>query len=209
MVAKQETAEQKLLKMIEASAAKKSPTSELQTEQKVKTKISFLALTKRVNLVLIVLVLIIGFELVRGISAGTHSLSQKLQLMPNVKSSSANAQHSSYADIQQLAFYVAPVEERNIFQPYTAKSRTTTVQVTEDIKEIVALTENYKLVGVAWLDKIETASVMIEDTEKEITYFLQKGEKIGDIIVKTIYADSALLGYENEEMIIRYDKSQM
>ncbi|MCD4780410.1 MAG: hypothetical protein K8S27_07685 [Candidatus Omnitrophica bacterium] len=209
MVAKQETAEQKLLKMIEASAAKKSPTPEVQVEQKVKKKISFLTLIKRINLVLIIIVLFVGFELFRGINAGTQLLSRKLQLTATVKASSANLHQSNYVDIQQLAFYVAPVEERNIFQPYQEKSRTATDQSVEDIKKIVLLSENYRLVGVAWLDKIETASVMIEDTEKEITYFLHKGEKIGDIIVKTIYADSALLGYENEEMIIRYDKSQM
>ena len=86
-----------------------------------------------------------------------------------------------------------------------------TVNVSKENRRVAQETKNLRLVGISWLDTVETASVMIEDTEKEVTYFLKEGEKIGnsDIVIKTIYAESTKLGYEDEEIIITYDETKM
>ena len=120
------------------------------------------------------------------------------------------SEESLIPKVQAVSYYASEVKRRNIFQPYEEK--TTTGVVTTGISKdspIVRKTKNLRLVGISWLDTVESASAMIEDTEKNMTYFLKKGEKMGDIIVKTIYADSVALGYENEEIIIKYDKSKM
>ena len=92
-------------------------------------------------------------------------------------------------------------------EPFVPETKS--VETAPENRKIVLLTKTFKLVGIAWLDTIDSASVMIEDTDKNVTYFLKQGEKIGDIIVKTIYADGAVLGYENEEMILKYDKTRL
>jgi hypothetical protein len=61
----------------------------------------------------------------------------------------------------------------------------------------------YKLVGIAWLDLPETASVMINDTKKNKILFLKKGEQLEGITVKTIYTDRAVFSRDNEETTIK------
>ena len=61
----------------------------------------------------------------------------------------------------------------------------------------------YKLVGVAWLDVPESATVMLEDTGKHETHFLKEGDKIEDVKVKTIYTDRVVFSYANEEITIK------
>ena len=61
----------------------------------------------------------------------------------------------------------------------------------------------YKIVGIAWLDVPESATVMLEDTTTRMTRFLKEGDKIEDVIVKTIYTDRVVVGYANEEIVIK------
>lgn len=202
-----ETAEQKLLKMIEASAGPSLVPS--RAKQKVAKRRGLLAMLRVVNKVLIVGVFVSLFFLVSEVAMGARLLNKKIKF----DSVNASGRKNYSVDdliptVQSAAYYMAGVKKRNIFVPYEEK-KAVDVVITEKNRRISEVTENLRLVGISWLDRIDTASVMIEDTEKKITYFLQKGEKLGDIIVKTIYADSAVLGYENEETTIQYDKSQM
>ncbi|MBU0468685.1 MAG: hypothetical protein KKF78_05910 [Candidatus Omnitrophica bacterium] len=202
-----ETAEQKLLKMIEASAGHSSLPA--QSKQKVAKRRSVLAMVTVMNKILVVSIFVSLFFLLAEVAAGTSLLNKKFKFDAGQTSG-----QRTYGDgdliqpTQSISYYLAGVNKRNIFVPYEEK-KSNAVVVTEKNRKISEVTASLRLVGVSWLDRIDTASVMIEDTEKKITYFLQKGEKLGDIIVKTIYADSAVLGYENEETTIKYDKSQM
>ena len=95
-------------------------------------------------------------------------------------------------------YYLQIINERNIFKPYVAK----TVQKAA-VRGLVQLMSKYKLVGISWLDLPETASVMIEDIQKNETFFLKQGEQLEGVTVKAIYTDRAVFSHENEETTIK------
>ena len=134
---------------------------------------------------------------------GMKSLERKIDFPvdPNVSKNLINI----IPPVKDLASYLSPLEARNIFQPLEKK---TAVEEKQDVppapaKKIAALTEKLKLVGVSWLDSPETASVMIEDSESGITYFVRQGEKVKDLTVKNIYTDRVVLTFEGEEITIK------
>lgn len=206
-MAQKETAEQKLLKMIEASSG--GAVTGAKTQQKVAKKQNILTIIKTSNLVLLFVGIGSVLLVLNEINSGTRRLGGRVQF--SVEGGAVKRvmnPESLVPAVQRLSFYLTGVNRRNIFLPFeevaakTGSENGKNLKASEEIKKL-------KLVGVSWLDSVDSASIMIEDTEKQTTYFLKKGEKLGDIIVKTIYADSALLGYDNEEIILKYDKSQM
>ena len=202
-----ETAEQKLLKMIETSSGTQSPA--IKAEQKVIKKQSFLAVLKTVNNILVAGVVMTGIFFANEIRVGMSLLNRDVHFSTDQKVSKQTLTMDTLVpNIQNISFYLANIKQRNIFQPFDTE-KIKTVDSSASNRRIVQQTRSLRLVGISWLNSVDSASAMIEDVEKKETYFVQKGEKIGDVVVKTIYADSAVLGYENEEMIIKYDKPQM
>ena len=202
-----ETAEQKLLKMLEASAGPGVVANK--TEEKVVKKRTLLTIVKISNKVLLASVILACLCLVAEIGSGIRLLNSSIEFSLDESAVKRDINPAELIPVMQsLSAYLAPVEARNFFRPYEAPKSSSVEVVTEKNRAVVEKTKHLRLVGISWLDKVDTASVMLEDKEKDVTYFLKKGEKIGDIIVKTIYADSAVLGYKNEEMIIKYDKPQ-
>jgi len=203
---KKETAEQKLLKMIEASSSDGSASSK--TRQKVSKKQDLLTILKTVNKFMLVGVIIVGVMVALEVKSGMDLMGQGINITSGSKKVFSGPKNSLLPTTQNLPYYMAGVNRRNIFQPYEAEAVTVNSQ-SQDQMNISLQTQNLKLVGISWLDHVDTASALIEDTDKQITYFLKKGQKIGDIEVTTIYADSVELGFENEEMILKYEKPQM
>jgi len=202
MVKKKETAEQKLLKMIEAGGAST-------TEKKSSKKVNVLSLVKVINKFFVIGIVAAVLLLVYEVQFGLALVNKNVSFDSPRSASSRTVEVSNLIPtIQRISFYLSNVKRRNFFKPYEAIVKNSP-DASENNRLIARATADLKLVGVSWMDAVATASIMVEDKGKDVTYFLKKGEKIGNIVVKTIYADSAVLGYENEEIIIRYDKSQM
>jgi len=201
---KKESAEQKLLKMIEASSGVSAQSTEIKKVDKNKSTI---ALVKSINFGLLIMIFVALLFLGNEVRAGIKGLNQEISFSEfSDRPVRVDGVSEVGGSVHDKSFYLVGVNDRNIFQPFVVPEKQIGDMLTKN-RKILQKTANLRLVGIAWLDTVDSASVMIEDTEKGKTYFLKKGQKIGDIIVKTIYADSAVLGYEDEEIVIRYEKN--
>lgn len=200
---KEQTAEQKLLKMIEDNSA--STGSSVFNGESAGVSPSLIGTVRLANKFLllgsIVAVLFFAYSVKIGLDVANRDVTVEADSLAGQFSSE---NQSVLPIIQRLSFYLASIQQRDIFQPYETPRASGTKEV--ENRRLAKAIESYKLVGIAWFETVDTASVMIEDTRNNVTYFLKKGENLGNINVKTIYADGALLGQENEEIMIRYDK---
>lgn len=193
-----ETAEQKLLKILESG---KSPSSNAGVAAvKVKApqrqfQFSVQALNGLLVLVIVGCLAVLGYE----ISAGNQLLHKQVDFdLSGAGPFSGDVEMPKPHDI---SYYAQKIGTRNIFKPYE-KEQSDKVSVASK-PNLTKKLSKYKLVGVAWLDLPESASVMVEDTTTGMTYFLREGEKLDDVTIKTIYTDRAVFGYENEEITIK------
>ena len=200
-MAKKETAEEKLLKIIEATKkAKGGASSGAESSALVKTSKSKLFISVRqLNAVLIAAVLAGFLFLIYEVQSGVSSLNEDVSISVDAVTPKENV-NILVPQMKSVAYYLDRIVARNIFQPYDKKA---VEQGAAGQVGIQAKMSKYKLVGVAWLDVPESATVMIEDVARKETRFLREGDKIEDVKVKTIYTDRVVFSYANEEITIK------
>lgn len=186
-----ETAEQKLLKMLQKTGAPSSSAN-----PSPKKKFSFTFSMRALNQALMLGILLCAAALVYEMRSGVALINKELDFSDEAKTSKAIAAIALPSG-KSVKYYLDKVNTRNIFRPYEAQAKAPGAQ------GLAQRLAKYKLVGVAWLDLPETASIMIEDTAAKTTYFLKQGEQLEGVTVKTIYTDRVAFSYENEEIIIK------
>ena len=191
-----ESAEQKLLKALQKKSEKSSSADVKQVAVKKNFKISFsiFSLNKILLVGIFVCVAILAFQL----STGMDLLKKKVNFANEVKVP-AISEDVNLPQTKDVKFYVDSFGNRNIFKPYDI-SLGKAAQAHPNLSKRLA---KYKLVGLAWLDLPESASIMIEDSQSKTTYFLKNGEQLEGVTVKTIYTDRVVFSYENEETTIK------
>jgi len=188
------SAEEKMLKILE-----KTQTASKPRVSKAVNKKTFNIGLKQINpLLILVVICSIGY-LVYQIQQGMQLLETEVVVEPNNHFSSSDVV-LSIPRAKSVEFYLSQLDQRNIFVPYEEKVAGEAVASSDGLAVRMA---KYKLVGVAWLDLPESASIMLEDSESGLTHFLREGEKIEDVTVKTIYVDRVVFSYENEEIVFK------
>ena len=203
-MAKKETAEEKLLKIIEATKkAKAAPSSVTPAAPMALAKPSaHLSISvQQINAVLMVGVLasllFLGYEVKNGLALLGESVS--ISVDTKIPKDSLNL---LIPQLKGISYYLDKATARNLFKPYEAPEASAT-SATSTRVALEKKMAKYKLVGIAWLDVPESATVMLEDAATHMTHFLKEGDKIEDVTVKTIYTDRVVFSYANEEIITK------
>ncbi len=208
-MAKKESAEEKLLKIIEA--AKKAKAASSVAPSAAPSGAPAMALAKhspkfsisiqQINVVLIIGVLASLFFLGYEVKNGLTLLEQAANISVDTKTSKESL-NLLIPQVKSISYYLDKAGSRNIFRPYEQQV-VEGVTVTSAKAALEKKMSKYKLVGIAWLDVPESATVMLEDTSTHMTHFLKEGDKIEEVTVKTIYTDRVVFSYANEEIITK------
>jgi len=190
-----ESAEEKLLKMMQKTSPSVAGKSSAGASPKKKFKFSFSI--GIVNTVLFLGIIACLIYLVLEMRSGFSLISQAVEF-PSESKTGSTLSDIALPSAQNADYYLQQINERDIFKPYVPKTVAKAAA-----QGLVQEMSRFKLVGIAWLDLPETASVMIEDTQKNETYFLKQGEQLEGVTVKTIYTDRAVFSHENEETTIK------
>jgi hypothetical protein len=201
-MAKKETAEEKLLKIIEATKKAKGGAAgaPVVVAAPKPSGLQVVFSPRNINMVLIAAVLAGFLFLVYQIKTGISLLNEEVSISAD-GSLPSNLAAASLPQTKDVVYYIDKVSSRNIFQPYEKKTDTAAAPAGDTA--LKSRISKYKLVGVAWLDVPESATVMLENTTTHETRFLREGEKIDDVTVKTIFTDRVVFSYANEEITVK------
>jgi hypothetical protein len=156
---------------------------------------------KQINTFLLAVVLSVCVFLAVTIVSGVRSSDAKIDFQ--VTATTVGGAPSVSPPLSKGREYLTKItEQRNIFSP--AEEKTVEQQAgTVERQRIVDKTKDLRLVGISWPENAETATAMIEDKQTLITYFLKQGEEINGVRIQNIYADRVVLGFQGETLILK------
>ena len=114
---------------------------------------------------------------------------------------------TSFTGTQELSFlkkaasyYFEKVRERDIFKMGAKKPTTAATSPKGPSSRIIEATQHLKLVGISWSNDPDA---MIEDTKALRTFFVKRGQMMGEVKVQAIFKDKVVLGFGGEEIELR------
>ncbi len=161
---------------------------------------------RELNKVLFFALLLVGAYFVSDFSKGMKSAQRSIQVeIPALTSSQKGLAGRLENIVKDVTEYMSLVSYRNIFQPFERKVEVVDEAVEEVLpNQLIAEKLNqFKLVGISWLESPDSVTVMIEDHQTEVTHFLKTGEEFLGVKVEKIYADSVDFSYMGERMNVR------
>lgn len=102
-----------------------------------------------------------------------------------------------------VSYYLELIRQRDIFRMGAKKPEGAGSEAqapSGPSGEVIEATQHLKLVGISWSNDPDA---MIEDTKALKTFFVKRGQMIGDVRVQAIFKDKVVLQYWGEEIELR------
>jgi hypothetical protein len=98
-----------------------------------------------------------------------------------------------------VSYYLDKVRERDIFTMGLKADAAKAGKPAPSAKDLEVVS-NFKLVGISWSNDPDA---MIEDSKALKTFFVKRGEMVGDAKVQAIFKDKVVLSYNGQEIELK------
>lgn len=150
-----------------------------------------------VNAALFLGVVLLAVYLVNNVS-GSFGASNKLDLKVPAAGKVSDKLEDNLARTRDLGYYTDKIKQRDIFRMGPKMKLDAAPEIISS--KVAEATKDLKLVGISWSDNPDA---IIEDTKGSRTYFVKKGDMIGEIKVDSISREKVMLRYEEEMIELR------
>jgi hypothetical protein len=153
---------------------------------------------KTINIFLALVTSILTLYFITNLIISLVNLKKNLNLEFKIVKSQHSIDSKVVSALKATSYYLEKVRARDIFKMGSKKKEEEEVKVPSS--KIIGATQNLKLVGISWSGDPDA---MIEDTKALRTFFVKRGQMIGEVKVQGIFKDRVVLSYEGEELELR------
>jgi hypothetical protein len=149
-----------------------------------------------INAMLFFCIIILAAYFVNNIFASLEKINHLDFSLPHSAKPSEKSQDSLRT--KELVYYIDKIKQRDIFRMGPKPGPDAVAEVISS--KAAEATKNLKLVGISWSDNPDA---IIEDNKGLRTFFVKKGQMIGEIKVESISKDKVMLRYGEEVIELR------
>jgi hypothetical protein len=124
---------------------------------------------------------------------------KKMRSMDFRITSNSSGEYRDKTVLKKIEYYLDQVKKRDIFKMGMAAKQENTIDAGPSSKAVEA-TQNLKLVGISWSDDPDA---MVEDIKAMKTFFVKKGQLIGEVKVENVTKDKIVLRFGQELIELR------
>lgn len=157
---------------------------------------------KLINRALSFMILLLVFYFLSTFAVSLLGLKKVPRLEFKASAASSSVSPQEILSLKKAAaYYLEKVTERDIFKMGEKKAdKSAAAGSKPPSSRIMEATQHLKLVGISWSNDPDA---MIEDSKAGRTFFMKRGQMLGEIKVQAIFKDKVVLGYEGEEIELR------
>ncbi len=157
---------------------------------------------KAINRFLVICAALITFYFISGVLVSLIHIRKA----PDIKEAAARQDKADglqegAALKNKVSYYLEQIRQRDVFRRGPKPSESAVEpEPAGPSGEIIEATQHLKLVGISWSSDPDA---MVEDTKALKTFFVKRGQTIGDVRVQAIFKDKVVLTYRGEEIELR------